>query len=126
MPLFSYQLEGQVQIDQAAKLAFEFLLGWRVSNISGQSAPVSEPPSWWYFSSLNLSRTSHVTTVSIASHPVTVHLQEEFGSGFSISSNQIAAASTEVTPEPSFLQAVQTWLAQPLSVAPLKGAQSGS
>lgn len=64
--------------------------------------------------------------MSIASHPVTVHLQEEFGSGFSISSNQIAAASTEVTPEPSFLQAVQTWLAQPLSVAPLKGAQSGS
>lgn len=45
-----------------------------------------------------------------------MHLQEESGSGFSISSNQIVTGSTKVTPEPSFLQAAQTRLAQPLLV----------
>lgn len=52
--------------------------------------------------------------LSISSHPATAHLQESPGSSFSVSSNQVVAASTQVIPEPSFLQAAQTWLTQPL------------
>lgn len=42
--LFSNLLEGQVQLDQAAKLALKFLWGWRVSSIPGQPTPVSDYP----------------------------------------------------------------------------------
>jgi len=42
--------------------------------------------------------------VSIASWPVAVHLQEKSGFVFSVSSNQIAADSNSVSPEPSLLQ----------------------
>lgn len=74
-------------------------------------------PSSWYSPSLHLSGTRHNmwhNILSISSHPATAHLQESPGSSFSVSSNQVVAASTQVIPEPSFLRAAQTWLTQPL------------